>query len=184
MGRNYVNPTILRTNAILKNKYFRQCLELWNFLEGYDESGYGITVSEVVRDPDDSYIRELYDSAATQYLLFRHHTRGEYADGNILTSFTSEEIHPHINIRIKDAEDALDADSWQNKSPELLENLGITEHLRWCAFHYSMGFVGMPEEVLRARGRRYQAEVAEKGSSRFRITKDLPHRMHACLCSW
>ena len=107
MGRNYVNPPILRTNAILKNKYFRRCLELWNFLEGYDESGCGITVSETVRDPDDSYIRELYDSAATQYLLFRHHTRGEYDDSRILTSFTSEEIHPHINIRIKDAEDAL-----------------------------------------------------------------------------
>ena len=81
-------------------------------------------------------------------------------------------------------EDTLDADSWQNKSPELLENLGITEHLRWCAFHYSMGFVGMPEEVLRARGQRYQAEVEETGSSKLRITKDLSHRMHACLCSW
>ena len=81
-------------------------------------------------------------------------------------------------------EDALGADSWQNKSPELLENLGITEHLRWCAFHYSMGFVGMPEEILRARGQRYQSEVADKGSSKLRITKDLSHRMHACLCSW
>ena len=47
-----------------------------------------------------------------------------------------------------------------------------------------MGFVGMPEEVLRARGQRYQSEVADKGSSKLRITKDLSHRMHACLCSW
>lgn len=128
MGRNYVNPPILRTNAILKNKYFRQCLELWNFLEGYDESGYGITVSEAVRDPDDSYIRELYDSAATQYLLFRHHTRGEYADGNILTSFTSEEIHPHINVRIKDAEDALDAADFDTEQTVKSTKSGKSEY--------------------------------------------------------
>lgn len=81
-------------------------------------------------------------------------------------------------------EDQLDADTWKGKSPALLENLGITEHLRWCAFHYSMGFLGMPEEVLRARGQRYREEVEKNGSSRLRIAKDLPHRMHACLCSW
>lgn len=128
MGRNYVNPPILRTNAILKNKYFRQCLELWNFHEGYDESGYGITVSETVRDPDDSYIRELYDSAATQYLLFRHHTRGEYADGNILSSFTSEEIHPHINICIKDAEDTLNAADFDTEQTVKSAKSGKSEY--------------------------------------------------------
>ena len=82
------------------------------------------------------------------------------------------------------SEENLDAEGWTNKSPALLENLGITEHLRWCAFHYSMGFVGMPEDILRARGEHYRAEVAQTGSSRLRIAKDLPHRMHACLCSW
>ena len=82
------------------------------------------------------------------------------------------------------SEDNLDPESWTRKSPALLENLGITEHLRWCAFHYSMGFTAMPESVLRKRGEHYREEVAEKGSSRLRITKDLPHRMHACLCGW
>lgn len=82
------------------------------------------------------------------------------------------------------AEEELDAESWRRKSPTLLENLGITEHLRWCAFHYSMGFTAMPEDVLRKRGEHYRTEVTEKGSSRLRITKDLPHRMHACLCGW
>lgn len=81
-------------------------------------------------------------------------------------------------------EETLDAESWQAKSPAQLENLGITEHLRWCAFHYSMGFVPMPEEVLHARGKQYRSELEEKGRSTLRITKDLPHRMHACLCTW
>ena len=47
-----------------------------------------------------------------------------------------------------------------------------------------MGFTAMPEDVLRKRGEHYRTEVTEKGSSRLRITKDLPHRMHACLCGW
>ena len=81
-------------------------------------------------------------------------------------------------------EEDLTSGSWKDKSPALLENLGITEHLRWCAFHYSMGFVSMPEDVLRSRGERYRAEVEANGSSRLRIAKDLPHRMHACLCTW
>ena len=82
------------------------------------------------------------------------------------------------------SEDAPDAESWQNKSPAQLENLGITEHLRWCAFHYSMGFVPMPDEVLRARGEHCRAEIEATGSSKLRISKDLQHRMHACLCTW
>ena len=81
-------------------------------------------------------------------------------------------------------EETLDADVWQDKSPAQLENLGITEHLRWCAFHYSMGFVPMPADVLQARGEHYRAEVKLTGSSRIRLSKDLPHRMHACLCTW
>ena len=81
-------------------------------------------------------------------------------------------------------EDALDAESWQVKTPAQLENLGITEHLRWCAFHYSMGFVPMPEDVLHARGNQYRSELEKNGSSTLRIAKDLSHRMHACLCTW
>ena len=81
-------------------------------------------------------------------------------------------------------EDALDAESWQVKTPVQLENLGVTEHLRWCAFHYSMGFVPMPEDVLHARGNRYRSEMEKNGSCTLRIAKDLPHRMHACLCTW
>ena len=47
-----------------------------------------------------------------------------------------------------------------------------------------MGFVPMPDEVLRARGEHYQAEIEASGTSKIRISKDLRHRMHACLCTW
>lgn len=50
MGESYIRPPVLRTNAIIKNKYFRECLALWEFIETYDDSGYGISVEERERD--------------------------------------------------------------------------------------------------------------------------------------
>lgn len=107
MGRNYVKPPILRTNAILKNKYFRECLELWNFLEGYDESGYGITVSETLKDPGDDYLQELYENAAEQYLLFCHHARKEYREEEALATYESPLIHPRLHLLVGEEEEAV-----------------------------------------------------------------------------
>ena len=33
MGKNYIRPPVMRTNKLLKNVDFRQCLALWEFLE-------------------------------------------------------------------------------------------------------------------------------------------------------
>ena len=62
----------MRTNAILKNKYFNECLALWEFIESYEDAGYGITVSETVKDVPDEYVKEIYALAAQNYLVFLH----------------------------------------------------------------------------------------------------------------
>lgn len=72
MGRNYIYPPVMRTNAIMKNKYFRQCLSLWEFIESYDDAGYGLTVDERIKDVSPEYVTALYSGAATQYLMFCH----------------------------------------------------------------------------------------------------------------
>ncbi|MBR5301365.1 MAG: hypothetical protein IKU38_00845 [Clostridia bacterium] len=64
-----------------------------------------------------------------------------------------------------------------------LENLAITEHLRWCAFHYVMGFKPMSPEEFDARAQRYQAQVREQVKP-LRISKDMHNRRHACLVDW
>ena len=69
-------------------------------------------------------------------------------------------------------------------SPELIGNLSQTEHLRWCAFHYAMGYDTMPEDVFRNRGEQYLREVKETGKSSVRIAKDTTARFHACLIPW
>ena len=68
-------------------------------------------------------------------------------------------------------------------TPEQKENLSRTEHLRWCAFHYCMGFAPMTEEEYQARTREYCRQIAA-GEKPLRIGKNMVNRTHACLISW
>ena len=67
---------------------------------------------------------------------------------------------------------------------DVLENLAITEHMRWCAFHYVMGFHAMTESEFAQRAERYKKEMQEKGTSSLRLSKDMEKRKHACLIPW
>ena len=40
LGKNYIRPPVIRTNAILKNKNLKECLNLWEYIESYDKVGY------------------------------------------------------------------------------------------------------------------------------------------------
>lgn len=71
MDKNFVHPPVMRTNAILKNKYFRECLALWEFIESYNDAGYGITVDETSKNVCEDYVKQVYALAAEQYLVFR-----------------------------------------------------------------------------------------------------------------
>lgn len=57
-----------------------------------------------------------------------------------------------------------------------LDNLSRSEHLRWMAFHYSMGYSPMPRAVLEERAARYP-EIGQ-------FTKDAEHRQHALMIPW
>lgn len=80
MDRNFVHPPIMRTNAIIKNKYFRECLALWEFIESYNDAGYGILVDEKTEEMSPEYIKASYSGAAMQYLLFRHNFENGFGD--------------------------------------------------------------------------------------------------------
>ena len=64
------------------------------------------------------------------------------------------------------------------------ENLSRTEHLRWCAFHYAMGYSAMTEAEFDYRAEEYSAEKKRTGHSSVRIAKDAENRRHACLVPW
>jgi len=63
---------------------------------------------------------------------------------------------------------------------KLLDVLGETEHLRWCAFHYANGYRRMSEEELERNLENY-VRCREKGLPLPRITKNAEQRTHACL---
>ena len=69
-------------------------------------------------------------------------------------------------------------------SGELLENMAISEHERWCAFHYCMGFRPMTKEEFDSRCRTYLEEKAKDPATRYRIGKDVRARIHCCLIPW
>ncbi len=97
MDRQYVRPPIVRTNALLKNKNLRQCLELWEYIESYENVGYNMLVQENLEDIDPRYIRELYYSSALQYLIFRYNIKNEFDAEKTLSSVETENpLEPRI----------------------------------------------------------------------------------------
>jgi len=45
MGKSFIRPPVMHTNAILKNKNLRQCLALYEFIESYEDIGFEMLVS-------------------------------------------------------------------------------------------------------------------------------------------
>lgn len=74
-------------------------------------------------------------------------------------------------------------DGWKIEG-ELLENMARTEHLRWCAFHYAMGYETMPEKIWQQRKAAFLDEISKFGASNIRISRDRSQRQHACLIPW
>ena len=64
-----------------------------------------------------------------------------------------------------------------------LEIMSRTEHLRWCAFHFCMGFSPMTPEEYSARAAIYLQQTAA-GEKPIRVGKDMDRRTHACLIGW
>ena len=74
------------------------------------------------------------------------------------------------------------ADGWEF-SPEQLDLLAQTEHLRWSAFHYCMGYRAMPEDVFELQAAQIR-EAKAKGLLPIRLGKDTENKLHACLTGW
>ena len=104
---------------------------------------------------------------------------------NRQSSRASADFYPAVlRASGKTAEEILAGD-WPPPA-DVLENLAVTEHLRWCAFHLVMGYSPMPREVWDARAGRWlaAAKTADNGRPGFSIGKDAELRLHACLVPW
>ena len=76
----------------------------------------------------------------------------------------------------------VEEEGW-NLTAEQLEIMSRTEHHRWCAFHFCMGFSPMTAEEYAARAEIYRQQLAA-GEKPLRIGKNMTDRTHACLIDW
>ena len=97
LGRNYVRPPVIRTNAILKNKNLRECLNLWEFIESYDKAGYSFIGDYQIDMPSYDYIGGMYSSVAWQYLTFYSGIVDEGDDARIVAKKHLSETFPELD---------------------------------------------------------------------------------------
>ena len=107
MDNQFVRPPIIRTNAILKNKNLRQCLELWEFIETYENIGYNMMIQENLETIDSRYIKEIYSVSALQYLIFRYNIKNEFeSEKNLASQLASGVFTPEIKDELKPLTDS------------------------------------------------------------------------------
>jgi hypothetical protein len=103
MGKSYIRPPVMRTNAILKNKNLRQCLELWQFIESYEDAGYNFLVEEKLESISEECLKDIYTTIALQYAIFRHNTSNHFEvektlDSNSVDSIIKPKIVEKLSV--------------------------------------------------------------------------------------
>jgi len=103
MGKNYIHPPVMRTNKLLKNVNFNQCLQLWDFLDQYENTGYETMVQESLEDVEDNFLKNFYNAVIAQYVLFNKTINNDFNPENTLDERTTD----IINAKVKDELDEL-----------------------------------------------------------------------------
>lgn len=70
LGTDFVRPPIQKTNALLKNPDLRQCLALWEFIEGYNNVGYEAISQENILVADENFVDEMLKTVSLQCATF------------------------------------------------------------------------------------------------------------------
>ena len=100
-----------------------------------------------------------------------------------LSSPASADFYPaFLRISGSSREEVLRGD-W-HPDEAMQQVLGETEHLRWCAFHYVMGYAPMTDAEFEANAAAYLRRKAEGKPADSKIGKDRDARKHACLIPW
>ncbi|MCQ2399147.1 MAG: DUF2357 domain-containing protein, partial [Clostridia bacterium] len=126
MGKNFIRPPVIRTNMILKNVNFKQCLALWEFLEGYENAGYSTIIHEDLENISDECIHDFYNAIISQYVLFEKHINGEFEEGEMLAERFIDDYKPEI-VEVLDEFNPRDyaiTDLVPDKAPEPIVETG------------------------------------------------------------
>ena len=75
LGNNFIQPPVMRTNAIMKNIDLKACLVLWQYILSYDKVGYEINVEDTAVRPNPDYVGDLNRLLACELLLFKTYAK-------------------------------------------------------------------------------------------------------------
>ena len=100
-----------------------------------------------------------------------------------MSSRASADFAPAFLRASGSSREELIAGNW-HPSGEMLRNLGETEHLRWNAFHFAMGYRTMSREEFEANAALWARCRDEGVPCSIRIAKNSEKRLHACLIPW
>ena len=102
--------------------------------------------------------------------------------GRVSSRASADFAHAFLRAAGCSREEVL-AGTWA-PSEALLRTLGETEHLRWMAFHFAMGYRPMSEEQFAAREKLWRKCTEEGVPCPIKLSKDAEERTHACLIDW
>ena len=104
LGKNYVRPPVIRTNAILKNKNLRELLTLWEYIEGYDKVGYSFIGDRYYELPSYDFVGGMYPSVALQYLTLYSGIADGLDDTRLISEKHLFETLPEFDDEIENEE--------------------------------------------------------------------------------
>ena len=104
LGKNYIRPPVIRTNAILKNKNLRELLNLWEYIEGYDKVGYSFIADRFYEMPSSDFVGGLYSSVALQYLTVYSAIADEFENNRRVSEKHLFETMPEFDDTIEEEE--------------------------------------------------------------------------------
>ena len=105
IGCRAVKSPISRTNLMMKNRFFKKCYELWNFLEQYREAGYSIEEHEIDGDFDQKYMDELNLMILFNYMIMKNNLADIHNKPFDMTGKEPRIIKPTIESKIIDEAD-------------------------------------------------------------------------------
>ena len=97
LGNAYIRPPVMRTNAIMKNVDLKACLTLWQYIEGYDNAGYEITIEDNIVRPEQEYIEDFYRVVLMNLILFRSSMEGQDKAGKL----RAQKKNKHRTLKIR-----------------------------------------------------------------------------------
>ena len=104
LGKNYIRPPVIRTNAILRNKNLRECLNLWEYIEEYDKVGYSFIGDKYYELPSSDFVGGMYSSIALQYLTLYSGIAGELENNRLISEKHLFETMPEFDDDIEEEE--------------------------------------------------------------------------------